>query len=279
VNHTINRLFRLPVALLALALLLAGCAVETPTLPTATPAATETPLPTSTAEATLTVTPTETPEPTETQLPTQTPTQTHTPPPTDTPTQTLTPTITSTATPEPTATPDFPKVTVREQANCRYGPSTAYLYRWGLYPGEKAVVHARNWNGTWLWIKPENLDVHCWASEIVFDIEGDKMKVAVIQPNLPKTTFAGPPNNVQAVRDGNQVTVSWDTVVLSDDKRRGYLLEVTVCRNTVNVPLIVQSDATHYQFTDDENCASPSGGLLYTAEKHGYSDPVKIPWP
>jgi hypothetical protein len=168
---------------------------------------------------------------------------------------------------------------VIKQANCRYGPGTAYLYRWGLYPGDTGVVHGRSWNGTWLWIKPDNLDSHCWASEIVFEIEGDKMSVREQKVVLPKTTFAGPPGNVRAVRSDDHVTVSWDVVVLSDDKRRGYLLEVFICRNGALVPLIVHTDNTSYQFTDQADCSGRSGGLLYTAEKHGYSDPVTIPWP
>jgi hypothetical protein len=253
--------------------LLAGCAVDTPVPPTPTAVPTETQTAQPTATTTFTSTPTASP------TATLTPTRTETPLPTNTPTITLTPTVTDTPTPLPSATPDFPKVTVLKQANCRYGPGTAYLYRWGLYPGEKGEVHGRNWNGTWLWIKPDNLDSRCWASEVVFEIEGDKMSVRVQEVVLPRTTFAGPPGNVQAVRSGDQVTVSWDTVVLSDDKRRGYLLEVSICQNGLLLPFIVHTDNTSYQFTDQTGCANPSRGLLYTAEKHGYSDPVSIPWP
>jgi hypothetical protein len=267
------------VGLAVMVFLLAGCAAAAPVGPTATlpPAATEPP------SATETSTPTPTDQPTATATPTSTftltPTHTETPLPSETPTITLTPTVTATFTPSPTSTPNFPKVTVNRQANCRYGPGTAYLYRWGLYPGDTGEIQGRNYNGTWLFIKPDNLDSYCWASEIVFDIEGDKMSVRVQDVRLPKTTFAGPPANVQAVRSGDRVTVTWDTVILSDDKRRGYLLEVNVCQNGILVQRIVHSDNPSYQFDDDTNCSVPSGGLLYTAEKHGYSDPVKIPWP
>jgi hypothetical protein len=73
--------------------------------------------------------------------------------------------------------------------------------------------------------------------------------------------------------------VSWDVVPLSDDKRRGYLIEANVCEETVGYPLIVHTDDTSYTFRDDQNCTLKAGGLLYTVEKHGYSDPVQIPWP
>lgn len=168
---------------------------------------------------------------------------------------------------------------VKEQANCRYGPGVAYLYRWGLYAGDRAEVHGRNATGTWYWIQPENLDSHCWASEIVFEQRIDPQTVPVVQARLPKTTFAGPPGNVQAARSGDQVTVRWDPVILSDDKRRGYMLEATLCQNGALFFQAYRTDDTSYTFTDEPGCAGPSGALLYTAEKHGYSDPVQIAWP
>jgi hypothetical protein len=166
------------------------------------------------------------------------------------------------------------------QANCRYGPGVAYLYRWGLYPGDLADVRGRNWSGSWFWIHPFNLEGdNCWASEIVFVETVDISQVPVVNIPLPHTTFAGPPGNVQAVRDGDTVTVSWDDVPLSEDKFRGYLIEANTCQNGSVLPFIIQTDQSSYTFEDEPNCATKSDGLLYTAEKHGYSDPVQIPWP
>jgi hypothetical protein len=170
---------------------------------------------------------------------------------------------------------------VKMQANCRYGPGTAYLYRWGLYPGDTGDVRGKNWNGTWFWIHPSNLPdkQNCWASEIVFNEQIDKTKVHVVQIPLPHTTFAGPPGNVQASRSGDQVTVTWSVVPLSDDKRRGYMLEATLCQGGNTFFMAVQTDDTTYTFTDEPGCKYKSSALLYTAEKHGYSSPVKVPWP
>lgn len=261
--------YRYPIlcGLLLTALLLAGC-VGSAVQPSATPAPSQTQIRTTAPSAT----PTDRPTPTATITPT--------PRPSRTPTITLTATITATPTITPTPTPDFPDVTVKMQANCRYGPGTAYLYRWGLYPGDKAQVHGRNWNGSWWWILPENLpESHCWASEIVFNEKVDPASVPLVQVPLPHTTFAGPPGNVVAERHGNQVVVSWSEVPLSDDKRRGYLIEAMVCQDGAFFPLIVQTDKPEYTFRDDDTCTGQSSGLLYTAEKHGYSDPVQIPWP
>ena len=69
------------------------------------------------------------------------------------------------------------------------------------------------------------------------------------------------------------------TCRLSDDKRRGYLIEAMICQNGSVLPFIIQTDASSYTFEDEPTCAEPSSGLLYTAEKHGYSDPVQILWP
>jgi hypothetical protein len=226
--------------------------------------------------------PTVTSTPTPSLTPTATATVTHTPTSTTTFTPRPTATSTHTATPSPTltATPEFPPVTVTIQANCRYGPGTAYLYRWALYPGDQADVRGRNWDGSWLWIHPANLpDANCWASKIVFAETVENSQAPVVDIPLPHTSFAGPPGNVQAARDGEQVTVTWNDVPLSEDKRRGYLIEANTCRNGLLLPIIIHTDGSSYTFEDQPGCAQPSNGLLYTAEKHGYSDPVSIPWP
>lgn len=259
--------YRYPIITLTLlALLLAACLAP----PTPAPTLTATLTRSLTTTATLTASATVTSSP----RPSATPTITRTPTLTATATITPTPSIT------PTPTRDFPDVSVKMQANCRYGPGTAYLYRWGLYPGDKAQVHGRNGNNTWWWILPDNLPKsHCWASEIVFNETVVPESVPVVQVPLPHTTFAGPPGNVQAVRSGSQVTISWSEVPLSDDKRRGYLIEAMLCQNGAYFSMIIQTDALEYTFQDDDTCQVQSSGLLYTAEKHGYSDPVQIPWP
>jgi hypothetical protein len=165
------------------------------------------------------------------------------------------------------------------QANCRYGPATAYLYSHGLYTGDLAEVHGRNYSGSWLWIKPHNLDRHCWAAASVLEVSGDVKALAVVQFKLPKSTLYGPPTDVRAVRDGDLVTVYWEPVWMTEDDYRGYLIEATVCQNGQLVGMAVAIDGTSYEFTDEQSCSGESGGRLYTVEKHGYTDSVDIPWP
>jgi hypothetical protein len=165
------------------------------------------------------------------------------------------------------------------QANCRYGPGTAYLYAHGLYEGDHGEVNGRNYSGTWLWIQPDNLDWHCWVAASVVEIQGDINTIVVHRSSLPYSTLYGPPGDVHASRDGDQVVVSWKAVWMTDDDYRGYLIEATVCQNGNLVPVAVQTDRTSYAFSDESNCNGESGGRLYSVEKHGYSDPVPIPWP
>lgn len=230
---------------------------------------TSTPIPTNTPTFTLTPTATNTSSPTFTSTLTRTSTITLTPTITNTPTITLTPTF---------AFPDG--VLKVGQANCRYGPGTAYLYSHGLYEGEHVMVHGRNYSGTWLWVKPDNLERRCWAAASVFDLQGDMMRVWEVQPLLPMTSFAHPPSGVQATRNDNQVTISWDAAnYVREEDRRGYLLELYVCQNGVYFWMAQQTDHPSFSVQDDQDCGPESNGVVRIAEKHGYSETTKINWP
>ena len=61
--------------------------------------------------------------------------------------------------------------------------------------------------------------------------------------------------------------------------QRGYLIEATVCEGGRSIWVAVQTDEPSYTFTDEQSCSGESGGQLYAVDKHGYTDPVEIPWP
>lgn len=257
---------------IALTLLFAGCSqplsrqshsptAPSTTVPSSNPART-TDL-TSTPTPTITITPTSTPSPTVTPTPT----------PSLTPTQSLTPSI------SPSPTYSLPTLVVKMQSNCRYGPGTAYLYAWGMYAGDTGTVWGRNATGTWLWIQPDNIHYQCWIAASLVDVTGDIFSVYVAPVRLPHSTLYGPPKGINSIRDGNSVTISWQPVNMTEDDNRGYMIEANICQNGNLFWLAVATMDTSYTFTDDTNCADSSNGLLYTVEKHGYSDPVPIPWP
>lgn len=231
------------------------------------------------------------PAPTATaEVPTDTPTATQTFTPTTAPTETLTATLiftpTTTFTPTVTATPTFafPTVTVKQQAHCRYGPSKAYLHAADLYPGEAGSVRGRYIYSKWLYVKFDKLKYFCWVAPSVVEVVGDISTVAYKELNLQSigSNQYGPPHDVTAVRDGNKVTISWARVEMSKDKDRGYLLELFVCQDTYLLwwtDSYPDQSSTSYTVRDEEGCAQPSSGKLYTVEKHGFSEPAIIPWP
>jgi hypothetical protein len=212
------------------------------------------------------------------------PTFTFTPTETLTPTVTFTPTITPTFTVTPTPTFAFPTVTVNKQAHCRYGPSAAYLHAADLYAGDVGSVRGRFIYSKWLYVKFDKLDYFCWVAPSVVDVVGDVSTVAYKELNLQSigSNQYGPPKNVTAVRNGNQVVISWDRVEMTKDKDRGYLLELFVCQNgdylwwTDSYP---DQYSSSYEVKDEGGCPERSSGKLYTVEKHGFSEPVDIPWP
>lgn len=243
----------------------AGLPTQTAThLPSATFTATATPSPTITSTATATLTPTASATATVTL----------------TPTETLTPTITLTETVTPSPTYDFPDVTVKvAQAHCRYGPATGYLHAADLYQGDHGTVRGRNNSATWLYVKFDKLHYFCWVAASVVEVEGNVMLIYPVERKLPVSVLYGPPDDVQAVRTGNTVRVTWDKVNMTEDDDRGYMIEAYVCQEGRYLFVVVATNNTFYEFTDEPGCPQPSGGLLYTVEKHGYTDPVKIPWP
>jgi hypothetical protein len=155
------------------------------------------------------------------------------------------------------------------------------LYAAGLYAGDTGVAGGRNFNGNWVWIKPDKLGRYCFAALSVLEVEKgrDIMRLPVSHWPLPHSDFYPPPSNISAERDGNIVTVSWENVKMTEDDDRGYLIEANVCQDGNLIFMAVNPMQPNYEFTDDQNCSEKSNALLYTVDKHGYSNPVKIPWP
>lgn len=207
-----------------------------------------------------------------TPLPTFTPTLTFTPAPTATLTQTFTP------------TPGAPTATVNKQAHCRYGPSVAYLHAADLLPGDKGTVRYRAMYSNWLYIQFDKLTYSCWVAPSVVDVLGDVSALQKFEPDLQRigSNMYGPPQNVQATRKDDEVTITWDRVGMTADDDRGYLIEAFVCQKGAYIwwtdSFPDQYNDT-YSVRDEAGCAAPSWGRIYTVEKHGFSEPAEIPWP
>lgn len=251
----------------------------------AKPTSTSAMLPTTAAPlATATDTATPLPSDTATSIPTPTATSTQTATVTRTPSVTPSPTITHTPSITPSPTFDFPDAVVNTTAHCRYGPSKAHLHAADLYAGDKGIVIGRFPYSSWLRVRFDKLTYACWVAPSVVDVSGDITTIAYTEPDLLSigSNMYGPPQEVSATRDGNQVTITWKRVDMTQDDDRGYFIEAWVCQNgaylwwTVSFP---DQYTTSYTVQDDSGCAQPSRGEIRTLEKHGYSEAVTIPWP
>jgi len=250
-------------AILGLVLVLpSACSAVLPQ-PTPTPPPTETP--------TLRPTDTATSIPTDTPTPTESPTPSLSPTASDTPTPEASPTPTETPTPEPLT------ITANGSVNCRYGPSQAYLYAWGLSEGDNAVVKGKDANATWLWVQPHDTTWNCWVSTSAVTLNGDLAAVKVVYPQLLTNPAVGPPSGVNATRNGDNVTVTWSAAAPAVDL--GYLIEARICLGAYLWDVYYSTTNTSYTIKDPPTCSGESYAQLRVFNKLGYSTAAKIPWP
>lgn len=248
------------------------------------------------------------PSPTPTTAPSHTPLPTATTMPTPTPTQTATatqipspaPTQTETATPEPSPTPvavfSNLQAEVINRTACRYGPGDIYLFNFGLIPTNRIEVSGRVdiWNGkemqTWLWGLPEFYPNECWVNARDVKLNGDLASLEPVYPDKVQLPLLGDqrwpsPQNVEARRVGDEVTITWDFFDVPPGERESpnsprYILELWLCQDReVRFSPMPAYDFTRAVVTDQAGCAEPSHGRIFLADKHGYLGPVEIKWP
>jgi hypothetical protein len=201
-----------------------------------------------------------------------------TPPASQVPSQT--PTSTATLAPVPTYMTLRGEVLLR--SNCRYGPGTSYLYKYGLVAGSNLEVIGRNDLGTWILVRAIGGNNPCWVKASLMALKGDVMNVEPTYIPLPPSPYYGPPKGVSAIRSGDEVTVFWSAVQLragDDSGQFPYLIEAWICSSGNLVFIPVGTYATAVKIPDEAGCSEPSHARLFTVEKHGYSRWVEIPWP
>ena len=220
--------------------------------------------------ASPTLQPSATPSPIPTQVPSMTPTGTLVPSPTGIPSPTITPTY------------SILRATVLEQANCRYGPGAAYLYKYGLYPGYYIEVIGRNEIGTWVVIQAIGGTNPCWVKASLLVIKGEVMSLAPMSLPLPESPYYGPLTGVSAMRAGNSVIISWNPLILragDDSLQYPYLVEAWICQDGKLIFSPIGSWDTILKVQDEAGCSQASHARIYGVEKHGYTAWVNIPWP
>ena len=234
---------------------------------------------------------------TETTVPTE---EAQTPSPVATLTQTSipaseTPASTVTETPTVTITPTFAILTGRvgvDRLNCRYGPGP-YIGLTGLIRNNPVNVIGRDVNSEWLFVNFESNTggvTKCWVEAKAINLSGDIASLEIYYPSdkydIPFWPDYLPPANVRISRTDNFVNIIWDDpnqLALGDRENARspqFILEAWVCRDAVLEFIVLGVlDNTSLIVEDQSGCAEPSSGLLYSAGKHGYSNPVKLLWP
>lgn len=262
---------RFCILLTLLAVLLAGCTPVGPAAPTATAT-----LPASEASATLLPVATSTFTPSVTPLPTAT--------------ATPEPSPTSTASPTATVTPVPTYVVLRgivnqEHVSCFYGPSKAYLYKYGLLKGNRLDIIGYIADTGYIEVQAIGGNNPCWMNLEWMDVQGDINQVQPVDPlkvKRPWSPFYDGLSWVTATRSGDEVTVSWAPLVLragDDSEQEPYLLEAWVCRAGKLTFVPVGAYQTTTSVVDEPGCSEPSFGRIYGVEKHGYTKYLKIDWP
>jgi hypothetical protein len=245
--------------------------------PVSTPGITETTIP-----PTLADTPTATINPTATPTHTALPTETHTPTATRTPLPSATRTVT--ATPVPTYVKLRGKVII-DQAVCHYGPGAPYLYKYGVYKDSNLEILRRIEYGNYVEVQAIGGDNRCWVREDYFELKGDFLDlepVSAADVPLPITPYYGSPGGVSASRSGNEVTISWNPLILKagdDSEQVPYIVEAWVCQEGEYRFKPTGAWTTSVTILDEPGCELASGGFFTAAEKHGYTPRIPIDWP
>jgi hypothetical protein len=157
-------------------------------------------------------------------------------------------------------------------------------------------VIGRNEDGSWLVVRAaDDPDSNaCWIqATLVKFLSGNIKDVPVLWIGLPYSVLYLPPRAVSANRVGNEVTIFWQPIWMTEDDYRGYLVEAWACQGgkqvfqpvgyvtsyTDNQNMIAKKGIIAVMVIDEPGCDVPSRARIYAVEKHGYTNYRMIPWP
>lgn len=169
--------------------------------------------------------------------------------------------------------------------NCYYGPSKAYLYKYGLLKGNRLDIIGWQPDTGYIEVQAIGGDNPCWMNRDFMDIEGDLFTVKPVGPEeikLPWSPYYPALAFAKAERNGNEVTVTWSPLKLKagdDSEQELYLLEAWVCRAGKLTFTPVGAYRNQARVTDEPGCREPSHARVYGVEKHGYTKYLKFDWP
>jgi hypothetical protein len=223
--------------------------------------------------------------------------------PTITPDWTATPSFSPTVTKKPTATTPWepPRVQVlsvpgSDRTMCWYGPGTGYLPKYSNPTGVWMRAIGRSEDGAWVVIKAgDDPDSNaCWTqTELLKFLSGNLKDLPVLWIALPYSVLYDSVKAVSANRVGDEVTIFFQPIWMTEDDYRGYMIEAWVCQGgkqvfrplgymttyNANQKLIADKGMIALKVVDEPGCIQPSHARLYAVEKHGYTKYIMVPWP
>ena len=199
-------------------------------------------------------------------------TVTPTPTPTDTDTPTFTPTSADTPTVTPTPVPAG--ITMLIHTGCLFGPDPAYIRRYDVLEGSQQVAIGRSQDSSWLYVQGADHKYPCWVKAGLVKVDSGSLGSAVVSSPvlLPYTTLYPPPQAVSTNRVGNDVTIFWLPVPMTEADYNGYLIEARVCQGgqLVFVPNELHPDVRQEQHHDGRQCHGRSRLLGAFQRPHLY---------
>jgi hypothetical protein len=146
----------------------------------------------------------------------------------------------------------------------------------------------RSWDDQWINVQEIHGWNACWipANQARLD-SGSVADLPFVYTALPLARYEYSSPTAKAVRDGDEVTVTWEAKWMSIDELRGYLIEAWVCQDGELMFLPVSVSPTYEEnvgtftvkITDEAGCAEPSRAHIATVVKRGYTPFEKVFWP
>lgn len=174
---------------------------------------------------------------------------------------------------------------VTNHVSCFYGPSKAYLYKYGLLEGNRLEIIGYIVDTGYIEVRAIGGHNPCWMNLKWMEVQGDIHTVQPVDPlsiKLPRSPYYNSLTWAKATRTGDMVKVVWDTLELrdgDDSLQEPYLLEAWVCQAGKLTFIPVGAYDTEATLVDEFGCDQPSFARVYRVEKHGYTSPLDIDWP
>jgi uncharacterized protein YraI len=73
-----------------------------------------------------------------------------------------------------------PIATLKQNANCRYGPGIVYGLVTSLQEGQEVLIEGRNADSSWWWILLPQSTTHCWLSDTTVEVSGSVAGIPII---------------------------------------------------------------------------------------------------